>query len=85
MGGLIVRALRDGFRRGGVAHPAAETRWPEGSYTPEQAAAWRGEAMLVVTDVAADAPDSADDTGAKPDAPAAKAGKRGKASGDGGA
>lgn len=38
----------DGFRRAGVAHPAAPTEYPDDEFSKEQLAALKAEPMLIV-------------------------------------
>lgn len=38
----------DGFRRAGVAHPAAPTEYPDDKFNKEQLAALKAEPMLIV-------------------------------------
>lgn len=45
---IIISSKKDGFRRCGVAHPAAPTEYPDGSFTPEQLTQLQAEPMLVV-------------------------------------
>ena len=45
---IIITSKKDGFRRCGVAHPAAPTEYPEGTFTPDQIKTMRNEPMLVV-------------------------------------
>lgn len=46
--GLIIKALRDGFRRAGIAHTKAGTFYPDDTFTEEQLVALKGEPQLVV-------------------------------------
>lgn len=46
--GLIIKALRDGFRRAGIAHNSAGTFYPDDAFTEEQLKALKGEPQLVV-------------------------------------
>ena len=46
--GLIIKALRDGFRRAGIAHTKAGAFYPDGTFTEEQLVALKGEPQLVV-------------------------------------
>lgn len=46
--GVIITARRDGFRRGGIAHSAAGTFYPDGALTEEQLQAFREDPQLVV-------------------------------------
>lgn len=48
MTALRITARRAGFRRAGVAHPAAAVEHPDGSFTPEQIEALISEPMLIV-------------------------------------
>lgn len=52
---LKIAALREGFRRAGVAHTTAPQEFPADRFTAEQIEALRREPMLVVVDM--DAPD----------------------------
>jgi hypothetical protein len=54
---IRIRAMRDGFRRAGLAHPAAWTDHADDAFSPEQAAALEAEPMLVVERVAAADPE----------------------------
>ncbi|KTT63614.1 hypothetical protein NS383_18995 [Pseudomonas oryzihabitans] len=54
--GIIITAKTDGFRRGGIAHSAAGTHYPEGYFTEAQLEAFRREPQLVVVEGAAEAP-----------------------------
>lgn len=53
---LRITSRRDGFRRAGLAHPAAPTDHDAARFTAEQIAALRAEPNLVVVDVLPDAP-----------------------------
>lgn len=48
--GVMITARRDGFRRGGIAHSAAGTFYPDGTLTEDQLKAFRGEPHLVVVE-----------------------------------
>ncbi|WP_028319342.1 HI1506-related protein [Desulfobulbus elongatus] len=50
---LIITSKQDGFRRCGVAHPAASTEYPDGAFTPAQIEALRADPMLVVLEAEA--------------------------------
>lgn len=50
--GVIIQALSDGFRRGGIAHSAEATYYPDGYFTNEQLDVFLGEPQLVVIDQA---------------------------------
>ena len=50
--GVVITALRDGFRRGGIAHSAAGKFYPDGALTEEQLKAFRKDSQLVVIDQA---------------------------------
>lgn len=52
MAGLRIKALRDGFRRAGVAHPADWVAHAAGAFDAGQIAALKAEAMLIVEDAA---------------------------------
>ncbi|KTT00123.1 hypothetical protein NS376_16065 [Pseudomonas oryzihabitans] len=54
--GITITAKIDGFRRGGIAHSAAGTHYPEGYFTEAQLKAFRREPQLVVVEGAAEAP-----------------------------
>lgn len=58
--GIIITAKTDGFRRGGIAHSAAGTHYPEGYFTETQLEAFRREPQLVVVEGAAEAPSDED-------------------------
>lgn len=45
---IRITSKKDGFRRCGVAHPAAPTDHPNQAFTPEQLAVLGAEPMLVV-------------------------------------
>jgi hypothetical protein len=45
---IVITSKIAGFRRGGVAHPAVATEYPDGHFTPEQLDALQAEPMLVV-------------------------------------
>lgn len=53
--GITITAKIDGFRRGGIAHSAAGTHYPEGYFTEAQLEAFRREPQLVVVEGAAEA------------------------------
>lgn len=59
MKALRITAKVDGFRRAGIAHPAAPTIHPLESLTPAQIEALDGEPMLVVEEIDVDEPDGA--------------------------
>lgn len=46
--GLIIKALRDGFRRAGIAHTKAGTFYPDDRFTEEQLDVLRTEPQLIV-------------------------------------
>lgn len=50
--GVVITARRDGFRRGGIAHSAAGTFYPDGALTEDQIKAFREDPQLVVTEQA---------------------------------
>lgn len=50
--GVIITARRDGFRRGGIAHSAAGTFYPDGALTEDQLKVFRNDPQLVVIDQA---------------------------------
>jgi len=45
---IRITAKKDGFRRCGVAHPAAPTEYPDDRFTPEELDRLRAERLLVV-------------------------------------
>ncbi|MFH1034189.1 MAG: HI1506-related protein, partial [Pseudomonadota bacterium] len=57
---IRITSKKDGFRRCGVAHPAAPTDHPNQAFTPEQLAALEAEPMLVVQRLA-DPPTTSDE------------------------
>nr|WP_288358470.1 HI1506-related protein [uncultured Pseudomonas sp.] len=50
MNGVTITAKIDGFRRGGIAHSAAGTHYPEGYFSESQLEAFRQEPQLVVVE-----------------------------------
>lgn len=61
MGGVIALPLKiiskkDGFRRCGVAHPAAPVIYPDGTFTPEQVERLKSEPMLIVEEIPGEEP-----------------------------
>ncbi|WP_334128275.1 HI1506-related protein [Sneathiella sp.] len=46
---LIIRAVKDGFRRCGMAHPNEDVEHPAGTFTEAQLAALMAEPGLMVT------------------------------------
>ncbi|WP_449105574.1 HI1506-related protein [Pseudomonas mohnii] len=50
--GVVITARRDGFRRGGIAHSAAGTFYPDGVLTEDQLQAFRKDPQLVVIEQA---------------------------------
>ena len=50
--GVIIKAVTDGFRRGGIAHRSAGTFYPDGQFTEEQLEQFRKEPQLVVIEQA---------------------------------
>jgi len=50
MDGVTITAKIDGFRRGGIAHSAAGTHYPEGYFSEAQLKAFRQEPQLVVVE-----------------------------------
>lgn len=66
---ITIISKREGFRRGGMAHPAKPTTYPDDKFTAEQLAAIKAEPMLVVT-LAEDEKDTKADAKAKADADA---------------
>lgn len=50
MTGITITAKLDGFRRGGIAHSAAATHYPEGYFSEAQLEALRQEPQLVVVE-----------------------------------
>jgi hypothetical protein len=57
---IRITAQRDGFRRAGMAHPAAPTDHPDAAFTAAQLAALQAEPLLVV-ELIADAAAPADE------------------------
>lgn len=51
---IRIISKREGFRRGGIAHPEAPTLYDLDAFTADELAALRGEPMLVVDVVEAD-------------------------------
>jgi hypothetical protein len=47
---LLITALRDGFRRAGIAHSSAGTYYPDYAFSEEQLDALRGEPQLIVVE-----------------------------------
>ena len=45
---IIITSRKDGFRRAGLAHPAAATEYPDGFFSQEQLEMLRTEPMLQV-------------------------------------
>ena len=45
---LIITSKKPGFRRCGMAHPAAPIEHPDGTFTPEEIEILKAEPMLVV-------------------------------------
>ncbi|MBN3968543.1 hypothetical protein IMW75_25145 [Pseudomonas gregormendelii] len=45
---LFIKALRDGFRRAGVAHSSAGTYYADDAFSEEQLEALNGEPQLIV-------------------------------------
>jgi len=50
---IRITSKRDGFRRCGVAHPAAPTEYPDDRWSDEELAILEAEPMLVVERIAA--------------------------------
>jgi hypothetical protein len=48
---LKIISKKDGFRRCGVAHPAAPVIHPDGTFTPDQIAILKAEPMLIVEEI----------------------------------
>lgn len=48
---IRITSKREGFRRAGVAHPAAPTEYPDDAFSKEQLAALKAEPMLTVEQV----------------------------------
>lgn len=48
---IIVARPANGFRRGGIHHPAQQVRHPAGTFSPEEIAALKDEPQLVVIEV----------------------------------
>lgn len=55
MTGITITAKLDGFRRGGIAHSAAATHYPEGYFSEAQLEVFRQEPQLVVVEGALEA------------------------------
>lgn len=55
MTGITITAKIDGFRRGGIAHSAAATHYPEGYFSEAQLEVFRQEPQLVVVEGALEA------------------------------
>jgi hypothetical protein len=55
---LKIISKKDGFRRCGIAHPAAPVIYPDGKFTPEQIAILKAEPMLIVEEIPKDTKDS---------------------------
>jgi hypothetical protein len=49
---IRITAKKDGFRRGGISHPAAATEYPDNKFTPAELEVLKKEPMLVVELVA---------------------------------
>jgi hypothetical protein len=45
---LLIKALRDGFRRAGIAHSSAGTYHADDAFSEEQLEALKGEPQLIV-------------------------------------
>jgi hypothetical protein len=56
MAALEIRAKRHGFRRCGMAHSATPTVHPDGTFSDSQVATLKTDPMLVVKEIATDAP-----------------------------
>lgn len=67
---IAITALKAGFRRCGVAHPAERVEHPAGRFSQAEIARLKAEPQLVVEEI-----EAADDAAGK----AAKGGKGGKA------
>lgn len=50
--GIVIKAVTDGFRRGGIAHRAKGTYYPDGHFTEEELEQFRLEPQLVVIEQA---------------------------------
>lgn len=48
---IVINSKKDGFRRGGHAHPAEPKQYPDGHFTGEQLAQIKAEPMLVVQEI----------------------------------
>lgn len=47
---LLIKALRDGFRRAGIAHSSADTYYADDAFSEEQLEALKGEPQLIVVE-----------------------------------
>jgi len=64
---IKITAKKDGFRRCGIAHPAAATEYPADKFTPKELKVLQAEPMLVVEITQGDKPTGGDD--GKPNKP----------------
>ncbi len=62
---IIITSKRDGFRRCGMAHPAAATEYADDAFTGEQLKTLRAEPMLTVSVAGAESKYPADDARAQ--------------------
>lgn len=49
---IRISAKKDGFRRGGIAHPAQPVDYPDDRFTPKELEVLKGEPLLVVEEIA---------------------------------
>jgi len=49
---IRITSKKDGFRRCGVSHPAVETAYPDGRFTPAELAILKAEPLLLVEETA---------------------------------
>jgi hypothetical protein len=45
---IVIKSKRDGYRRGGVAHPKGSTTYPVGNFTKDQVEAFKNDPRLEV-------------------------------------
>lgn len=75
---IRIRSKADGFRRCGVAHPAAPADYPDGRFTDGQVAALKAEPMLIVEEIAGAGPEAAAQAASDGDAQASGGRKAGR-------